>query len=98
MQVAAIAGEVSHELESFGELIKKLLTDISLRDIRTGRWFMKLLTEYVAFWEARHPIAPNSTLSAEERSAAAASLIERAARIAALAGAGTAGLVTFASI
>jgi hypothetical protein len=98
MQVAAIAEEVNHELQSFGALIKQLLADVSLRDIRTGRWFMKLLTQYVAFWEAHHPVQLESTLSAEERSTAAAALIERAARVAALAGAGTAGLVTFASI
>jgi tellurite resistance protein len=98
MQVATIAGEVGQELHGLGALAKKLASEISLRDVRTGRWFSKLLTQYVAYWEARHPTHAASTLSAAERSAAAAALIERAARFSALAGAGSASMVTVASL
>jgi tellurite resistance protein len=98
MQVATIAGEVGHELQGLGALAKQLVSEISLRDVRTGRWFIKLLTHYVAHWEAQHPARVRPTLSAAERTAAAAALIERAARLAALAGAGTAGVVTMASL
>ncbi|HEX4355663.1 MAG TPA: hypothetical protein VHZ95_22205, partial [Polyangiales bacterium] len=98
MQVVAITEEATLKLHGLGALLKKLAGDISVRDVRTGRWFNKLLSEYVAYWESHHADRAHPTLTAAERDQTAENLIEHAARMAALAGAGSAGLVTIASM
>jgi hypothetical protein len=98
MQISAVAQHASEEAHELAALLQRLWREISLRDVRSGRWFTKLLTSYVAFHEAQPSTAAGRVLSATEREAAVTALIAKSARTAALAGAASAAGVTGASI
>jgi hypothetical protein len=85
-------------LPNVGPFLNHLRRDIHLRDVRTGLWFTKVLTAYVAFYETNRQRVTRLTLSIAEREAAAEKLTQRAALITAIAGASAASGITAASI
>ena len=97
MQPSALTHYAAHEFKEFSELVSQLRNEITLRDVRTGKWFEKMLSAYVAHWEAHRPKPQRAPLSAAEIEAATRIKIQRTALKAALAGAGSAGIVTAAS-
>jgi tellurite resistance protein len=98
MQVHVLPRQAAHELKELSALITELWQDVTWRDVRSGKWFEKLLTHYVKFWEAQRATRVSSASSEPERAAAARRLIDKSALKAALAGAGCAGIVTAASV
>jgi hypothetical protein len=87
------------ETRGLGSFLAQLQREISMRDVQSGLWFTKVLTAYVAFYEAnRRPDNLVANMSEQEREAAARALTGRTALFTAMAGAGAAAGVTGASI
>jgi hypothetical protein len=87
-----------HELTELRAFAARLQREISARDLRSGRWYEKLLTAYVGYYAQRPERADLRDLPLPQRAARAQKLIERTALWTALAGTGAAAGVTAASI
>jgi len=94
----AIQAQLTPLLKDAYAFLAQLRRDIHLRDLRTGRWYTKVLTAYVAHYEEQRARNPQPQVPVAERAVAAKKLIERAAIFASCVGAGAAGGVTAATV
>lgn len=89
---------VVHESAQLRDLIARLQQDITLRDLRTGRWYSKVLSAYVAYYASRPERLDLRSVPVAERAARARKLTERTALLTALGGVASASGVTAASV
>jgi hypothetical protein len=93
-----IRSQIQLELKDLSTFALELAKTIRLRDVRTGRWYTKVLTAYVAHYESQRLRNPSPEIPPEQRRAVAKLATERAAIWAACFGATAAAGVTAASI
>lgn len=90
--------QIPAEIRNVGELIGDLRREITLRDVRSGLWYTKLLRTYLAFYEKNRIAVDASKLSTAQRDELVEKRTRRTAVRTTLAGAAAAGGVTVASI
>lgn len=88
----------THESSDLHGLLTRLQHDITLRDLRTGRWYSKVLSGYVANYASQPARLDLREVPVEQRAARARELTRRTALLTAAAGAGAASSVTAASV
>lgn len=107
MEATAPAFEVPHEalpqrfvedIRDITQFLRGLGSEISLRDLRSGNWYTKLLRAYLHYYESRQRPAEIAQLTAEQRAERAEARTRRAAIITTIAGFAAAGGVTAASV
>lgn len=95
---ATVSPDVAEDLGQLNALVARLKRDIHLRDLRTGRWYAKVLSAYVAYYASQESRRDLRNVPVSERAALAHQLTERVALLTALAGLGAAAGVTAASV
>jgi hypothetical protein len=95
---AAPAFSIPNELRDVVGFLDGLRREITLRDVRSGLWYTKLLRAYLAFYEKHRVVIDAEKLSTNERDEEVESRTRRTALRTTLAGAAAAGGVTAASI
>jgi hypothetical protein len=90
--------DVAEDMGKLNALVARLKRDIHLRDLRTGRWYTKVLSAYVAYYASQERRRDLRNVPVSERAAIAHKLTERVALFTAMAGVGAAAGVTAASI
>jgi hypothetical protein len=98
MSTTVIQVQASRAFKDVYGFLAQLGSEIHLRDLRTGRWYTKVLTAYIAYYEAQRQRESRPRVPVAERAAVAKALIEHAALVTACAGAGAAAGVTAATI
>jgi hypothetical protein len=89
---------IPEELRQIGGFLADLRRAITLRDVRSGLWYTKLLRSYLAFFEKHRVVIDAENLPTAERDAIVEKLTRSTAIRTTIAGAAAAGGVTLASI
>lgn len=89
---------IPQELRDAASFFGHLRREITLRDVRSGLWYTKLLREYLAFYQQHRVLIDADTLSAAERDERVERRTRRTAIRTTVAAAAAAGGVTLASI
>jgi len=90
--------QIPEEVRNIAGFLGDLRRDITLRDVRSGLWYTKLLRSYLAFYEKHRSLIDTDKLSPVERDELVQKRTRRTAIRTTLAGAAAAGGVTLASI
>ncbi|HKU42890.1 MAG TPA: hypothetical protein VJR89_32245 [Polyangiales bacterium] len=94
----ALPQRFAEDLRDVVRFLRGLRREVTLRDLRSGHWYTKLLRAYLRYYEEHHEHVDVSRLSAEERAELADARTRRAAIITTVAGIVAAGGVTAASV
>ncbi|HKP59800.1 MAG TPA: hypothetical protein VJV78_23915 [Polyangiales bacterium] len=90
--------QLAEDLLDIARFLRGLPRELTLRDLRSGLWYAKLLRAYLRYHEANHRPQDVSRMSAAERAELAETRTRRAALITTIAGIAAAGGVTAASV
>lgn len=90
--------QLAEDLLDIARFLRGLPRELTLRDLRSGLWYAKLLRAYLRYHEANHRPQDVSRMSAAERAELAETRTRRAALITTIAGVAAAGGVTAASV
>jgi hypothetical protein len=94
----ALPRQIFEDVGDIARFLRGLRHEITLRDLRSGLWYTKLLRAYLHYYEANHRPTDVTRMSAEQRSELADARTRRAALITTVAGVAAAGGVTAASV
>jgi hypothetical protein len=94
----ALPQQILEDVVDIARFLRGLHRELTLRDLRSGLWYTKLLRAYLHYYEANHRPEDVSRMSAQQRSDLAEARTRRAALITTVAGVAAAGGVTAASV
>jgi hypothetical protein len=90
--------QIPQEIRNVSEFLADLRRQITMRDVRSGLWYTKLLRSYLAFYEKHRSLIDADNLSPVDRDELVTKRTHRAAFRTTVAGAAAASGVTLASI